>query len=146
MALRRIESTVPCMPWRVIFPSSNSACKALKSCSSCVPCTQLDMIRGPTVCLWYKRLCLVQCLCRYPCPNLLKVPSTVWGCGILTFLPKPASCRFAFSLPLLTYLPSFLRDRPSVTLSMVVVGIVRCIERLLITCSSMSLDSCYSAR
>jgi hypothetical protein len=45
------------------------------------------------------------------------MPSTVWGCGILTFLPKPASCRFAFSLPLLTYLPSFLRDRPSVTIA-----------------------------
>jgi hypothetical protein len=31
-------------------------------------------------------------------------------------------------------------------LSMVVVGVVRCIERLLIACASMSLDSCYSAR
>jgi hypothetical protein len=55
-ALRRIESTVPCMSWRVIFPSSSSAWKALESCSSCVLCTQLDMIRGPKVCLWYKRL------------------------------------------------------------------------------------------
>jgi hypothetical protein len=42
--------------------------------------------------------------------NLPKVPSTVWGCGILTFLPKPASCRFAFSLPLPTYLPSSVTD------------------------------------
>jgi hypothetical protein len=47
--------------------------------------------------------------------KLPNVPSTDWGCGILTFLPKPAVCRFALSLPLLTYLPSFLRDQPSVT-------------------------------
>jgi hypothetical protein len=122
-ALRRIESTVPCMPCRAIFPSSISAWKALESCSRCVPCTQLDMIPGSKVCPGYKRLCLVHCLCTYPCPKLPMVPSTVGGCGILTFLPKPASCRFAFSLPLLTYLPSFLCDRPSLTLVAVLPSI-----------------------
>jgi hypothetical protein len=109
--LRRIESTVPCMPWRVIFPSSSSAWKALESCSSCVPCTQLDMIRGPKVCLWYKRLCLVHCLCRYPCPNCLRCPPPF---GVAAFLPfflnlHPAGLPLAFHC-LLTFLPSSVTD------------------------------------
>jgi hypothetical protein len=99
------------MPWRVIFPSSSSAWKALESCSSCVPCTQLDMIRGPKVCLWYKRLCLVHCLCRYPCPNCLRCPPPF---GVAAFLPfflnlHPAGLPLAFHC-LLTFLPSSVTD------------------------------------
>jgi hypothetical protein len=110
-ALRRIESTVPCLPWRVIFPSSSSAWKALESCSSCVPCTQLDMIHGPKVCLWYKRLCLVHCLCSYPCPNCPRCPPPF---GVAAFLPSflnlhPAGLPLAFHcLP--TFLPSSVTD------------------------------------
>jgi hypothetical protein len=102
---------VPCMPWRVIFPSSSSAWKALESCSSCVPCTQLDMIRGLKVCLWYKRLCLVHCLSRYPCPNCLRCPPPF---GVAAFLPfflnlHPAGLPLAFHC-LLTFLPSSVTD------------------------------------
>jgi hypothetical protein len=110
-ALRRFESTVSCMPWRVRFPFSSSAWKALESCSSCVPCTQLDMIPGPKVCLWYKRLCLVHCLCSYPCPTYLRCPPPF---GVAAFLPSflnlhPAGLSLAFHC-LLTFLPSSVTD------------------------------------
>jgi hypothetical protein len=104
------------MPWRVIFPSSSSAWKALESCSRCVPCTQLDMIRGPKVCLWYKRLCLVHCLCRYPCPNCLRCPPPF---GVAAFLLSFLNLQVCL-YPSTAY---FLRDRPSVTPSKVTSGI-----------------------
>jgi hypothetical protein len=120
-ALRRIESTMPCMPWRVIFPSSSSVWNALESCSSCVSCTQLDMLLRPKVCQGDIWRCLVHCLCICPCPKCPRylpprLRRGVHGCGILTFLPKPAPCRLDKSLPLLTYLTSSLQDRPLITL------------------------------
>jgi hypothetical protein len=108
-ALRRIVSTVPCMPWRVIFPSSSSACKAFKSCSSCVECTQLGMTCGPYVCPGDKALPSAMYL-HFSLSKVPKVSSTVRCCGILTYLPKPASCRLALTLPLRTYLTSSMTD------------------------------------
>jgi hypothetical protein len=102
-APRRIRSSVPCMPWRVISPSPSRAWKALESCSSCVPCSQLDMIRGPKVCPGYVRLCLLHCLCIHPCPKCLWCPPPF---GVAAFLPiflNPAGLPEAFHSP--SFLP-----------------------------------------
>jgi hypothetical protein len=93
---------------------------------------------------------------------LLRNPSfIVRVCGILTYLPQPASCRLAQGLPLHVLPPPFLSGQSSLTMcyadgeniskncliaGRANVGIVRCIEKLLIACASMNLDSCYSAR
>jgi hypothetical protein len=112
-ALRWIKSTVPCMPWREIFPSSSSAWKALESCSSRVPCTQLDLICGPKVCPGYKRLCVGHCLGSYSCPNCLRCPPPF---GVAAFSPSflnlhPAGLPVAFHC-LLTFLPFSVTDLP----------------------------------
>jgi hypothetical protein len=104
---RQIESTVPCMPWRVSSPLQVVHGRHWNL-------AQLDRIRGPKVCPGYKRLRLVHCLCSYPCPNCPRCPPPFRVAAFLPFFlnlhPAPASCRFAFSLPLLSYLPSSLTD------------------------------------
>jgi hypothetical protein len=106
---------MPCMPRRWMSPSSSSAWEALKSCSSCVMHSTLHDTGTEGLPGIYNAspsaLDLHLSLSEVP-----KVPFSVRGCSVRAYLPKPASCRFSQSLPLLTYLFSFLPDRPSVTL------------------------------
>jgi hypothetical protein len=110
--LRRTENTVPCMPCRVVFPSSSNAWKELESCSSCVSCTQHDKVREQKVCpgniTYIIRPCPLHCPCFYPCPEFLSSSAAL---EVAPFLPSFLNLLqnwLALSLPLLTYLPPWL--------------------------------------
>jgi hypothetical protein len=82
--------------------------KGLKSCSSCLPFTQLSLMCGPEVRLGDLRPCQVLPPYSYPSSKVPKAPSTGWGCGILLYLPVRA-IRWSYLqalLPLHNLLPS----------------------------------------
>jgi hypothetical protein len=107
-ALRRLESTMPCIPWRVMFPSSSNVWKALESCSSCLSCTQLDMIRKPKVCPCDIR----HCLRIYPCPKCRRCPPPF---VVAAFLPSFLILHRAGYPKAFHRLLTFLHDQPSGT-------------------------------
>jgi hypothetical protein len=80
----------------------------LKSCSSCLPFTQLSLMCGPEVRLGDLRPCQVLPPYSCPSPKVPQAPSTGWGCGIPLYLPVRA-IRWSYLqalLPLHNLLPS----------------------------------------